>query len=189
MSLERADDNFCKNLIQRNAISVAVLKKEHICLKEVAMRNVMKRPWLVLIALIGATTGVLGLARQESTTQPIKIWDAAFYDSEDCRPGPEVEVACPDYMMRIQDKLFTAHIQDECDGQIADSGARKCSIAVEMKFFHDKWGFHDPSMHHHKSMWVDYECYPGMPGSERVRAFGSEVMDTHPKTDVAIICN
>jgi hypothetical protein len=153
------------------------------------MKRIVKLPWLPVIALVGVTTAVFGLALPESPPQSIKIWDAALYDAEDCRPGPPVEVACPDYTMRIQGKAFTAHIQNECDSQITGSDVRKCTIGVDMKRIRDEWGFHDPSVHHRKSMWVDYECNPGMPGSERVRAFGSEVMDTHPKTDVAIICN
>ena len=131
---------------------------------------------------------MFGLARPESAPQPMRIWDAAVYDSEDCRPGPPVEVACPDYTMRIQGKAFTAHIQNECDSQITGSGVRKCTIGLDMKRIRDEWGFHDPSVHHHKSMWVDYECNPGASGSTRVRAFGSEATDRGRNTPIAIIC-
>jgi hypothetical protein len=153
------------------------------------MSRIMKPARLPIIALVGITTAVFGLTRPDSTPQPIKIWDAAFYDSDDCKPGPDVEIACPDYTMRIQGKVFTSHIQKECDSQIADSSASKCTIAVDMKFFRDEWGFHDPSTHHHKSMWVDYECNPGTPGSKRLRAFGDEATETRPGTHIAISCD
>jgi hypothetical protein len=153
------------------------------------MRMIIRSAWLPVIALLGVTTAVLGLASPESTSQSIKIWDAALYDSEDCKPGPEVEIACPDYTMRIQGKGFTSHIQIVCDSQIADSRARKCSIPVDMKLFRDQWGFHDPSTHHHKSMWVDYECNPGSPRSERLRVFGAEETDTRPSTHISISCD
>jgi hypothetical protein len=154
------------------------------------MKTITKPAWLPIIALLGLATAVLGLARSESTPQPtpIKIWDAAFYDSEDCKPGPEAEVACPDYTLRIQGKTFTSHIQNECDSQMADNGVRKCTIAVDMKFFRDEWGFHGPSIHHPKSMWVDYECNPGTTGSKRMRAFGDEATDKHPEVDITMVC-
>jgi hypothetical protein len=148
-----------------------------------------KLGWLPVVALLGVSTAVVGLVRSESATPLIKIWDAAFYDSEGCRPGPDVEIACPDYTMRIQGKAFTADIQSECDSQIEDTGIRKCTIAVDMKSFRDERGLHDPSVHHHKSMWIDYECNPGAVGSKRIRVFGEEATDTHPDSHIALACN
>jgi hypothetical protein len=157
--------------------------------KEAQMKRIIKLSWLPVVALVTVTTAVFGLARPESAPQPITILDAALYDAEDCRPGPDVEVACPDYTMRIQGKAFTAHIQNECDSQIAGSGIRKCTIAIDMKRIREEWGFRDPSVHHHKSMWVDYECDPGTSVSKRVRAFGSEAADTGRNTPISIICD
>lgn len=153
------------------------------------MKTMMKTVWVPAVVILGVTTTLLGLARSAPTVASIKIWDAAFYDSEECRPNLTTEVACPLYPMRIQSKKFTTRIQDECDGQIADStGARKCTIRVNMKFFHSQWGFDDPASHEHKSMWVDYECNPGTQGSKRLRAFGDESMDKQPEKDITINC-
>jgi hypothetical protein len=145
--------------------------------------------WLPVIALLGVTTAVVGLAGSESAPPPIKIRDAAFYDSENCKPGGAVDITCPLYTMRIQGKAFTTHIQNACDSQIADTGARKCTIAVDMKYFRDEWGLHDPSVHDHKSMWIDYECSPGYAGSKRLRVFGEEATVTHPDNHIALMCD
>lgn len=143
--------------------------------------------WFPVIALLGITTAVVGLAPPSTTS--IKIWDAAFYDSEDCKAGAAIEVACPLYTMRIQGKAFTSHIQDECDSQITDTAVPRCTIAVDMKFFRDRWGLHDPSSHHRKSMWIDYECNPGMVGSKRVRIFGDEATDARPGGHITMACD
>ena len=90
--------------------------------------------------------------------------------------------------MRIQGKAFTSHIQNYCDSQMANSSVRKCTIGVDLKLFRE-WGFHDPSLHHHKSMWVDYECNPGSPGSKRMRAFGDEATDRRPDNHIALVCD
>jgi hypothetical protein len=58
-----------------------------------------------------------------------------------------------------------------------------------MKLFRDQWGFHDPSTHHHKSMWVDYECNPGTPGSERLRVFADEATATRLATHISMTCD
>lgn len=158
------------------------------CLREAEMKTITTPVKLLVIALLGVTTAVFGLARPDSKPQPIRIWDAALYDSEDCKPGLQLDTDCPDYTMRLQGKAFTVHIQDECDGQLADSGARKCIIAVDTKVFRD-WGFRDPSVGHHKSMWVEYDCNPGIPGTDRIRAFGEEATAMRAGTPVAIICN
>jgi hypothetical protein len=122
-------------------------------------------------------------------TGSVKIWDAALYDSEECRPNPTIEVACPLYTMRLQGKEFTARIQNECDSQTANSnGARKCLIRVSMKLFHDQWGFNDPAVGEHKSMWVDYECDPGTQRSKRLRAHGDQSTDQQPGKDITISC-
>ncbi len=152
--------------------------------------NLIKPVWLSVASLLGVTIAVVGLARPESSSPArITIRDAAFYDSEDCKPGGDVEVACPLYTMRIQGKGFTSRIQNECDNQVSDTGARSCSIAVDMKYFRDKWGFHDPSVHHRKSMWIDYECNPGTPGSKPVRSFGEEAADDRPGGYITVTCD
>ena len=153
------------------------------------MMRFIKRAWLPVVALFGLMTAVVGLARSESASPPIKIWDAALYDSEDCKAGEAVEVACPLYTMRIQGKAFTARIQTECDSQIADTGVRKCTVAVDMNLFRDKWGLHDPSVHHHKSMWIDYQCNTGSSGSRRMRVFGEEATPARPDNRVSMMCD
>jgi hypothetical protein len=64
------------------------------------MRTIIRSAWLPVTALLGVTTAVFGLAFPDSTPQPIKIWDAAFYDSEDCNPGLQVEVAWSPFRSR-----------------------------------------------------------------------------------------
>jgi hypothetical protein len=156
---------------------------------EAEMNAMMKMAWVPTMAIVAAATTVLGMEHSAITPGSIKIWDAALYDSEECRPDPTIEVACPLYTMRIQGKKFTARIQDECDSQIADStGARGCTIPVSMKLFHDRWGFNDPALHEHKSMWVEYECKPGTEGSKRLRAFGDESTGKEPGKDITISC-
>src|SRR5579872_2074575 len=142
-------------------VSCFLFMGEYARLKEAKLGTIRKPVWLPVIALVGITTAVFALAGPDSTPQLIKIWDAALYDSEDCTLGSQVEITCPDYTMRVQGKAFTSDIQDECNSQIAEGSARKCTITVDMKVFRDQWGLHDPSANHHKSMWVDYECNPG----------------------------
>jgi hypothetical protein len=150
--------------------------------------RITEQVWLALAALLGITA-VVGLARSETSSTSVKIWDAAFYDSEDCSAGKDVEIACPRYPMKIQGKAFTSDIQNECDRQLSDTGVPKCTIPVDMKYFRDKWGLHDPSVHHHKSMWIDYECNAGSVGSKRIRAFGEEATDTHPDNHINMVCD
>lgn len=145
--------------------------------------------WLSIAALTGIATAIVGLARSETSTTPIKIWDAAFYDNDDCSPGQDVEFACPLYAMRLQGKAFTTDIQNECDRQFSDTGIRTCTIAVDMKSFRAKWGLHDPSVRHRKSMWIDYDCNPGGPESRRIRVFGDEATDARPDAHIAMVCN
>ena len=153
------------------------------------MKAMMKTAWVPTVVILAVTATLLGFARSAPTAGSIKIWDAAFYDSEECRPNPMIEVACPLYTMRIQGKKFTTRIQDECDSQIAKStGARECTIKVNMEFLHNQWGFDDPAIHQHKSMWVDYECNPGTQGSKRLRAFGDELMNKELEKDITIYC-
>ncbi len=147
----------------------------------------VKPVWLSIAALFAIS--IIGLARSETSANPIKIWDAAFYDSDDCSPGQDVEFACPLYAMRLQGKAFTTDIQNECDRQLSESGARTCTIPVDMKLMREKWGLRDPSLHHHKSMWIDYECNPGSVGSRRARVFGDEATDARPDSHITMACN
>jgi hypothetical protein len=153
------------------------------------MRTMMKVAWIPTVAIVAAATTAFGFERSALPLASIKIWDAAFYDSEECRSGPTIEVACPLYPMRLQGKRFTARIQEDCDNQIADTtGGRRCTIPVSLKLFHDEWGFNDPAVHQHKSMWVEYECNPGMQGSKRLRAFGEEATAKQPGKDITLAC-
>ena len=152
------------------------------------MRAIINTAWIPTVAIVAGATLLWGFGPPAFTPGSIKIWDAAFYDSEECRSDPTVEVACPLYTMRIQNKKFTARIQEECDNEITDStGSRTCTIPVSMKLFHE-WGFNDPAIHEHKSMWVEYECNPGAEGSKRLRASGEEPTVKQPGKDIRLAC-
>jgi hypothetical protein len=151
------------------------------------MKTMIKKAWVPSLVILAVGAALLGFGR--STLTSVKIWDAALYDSEECRPDPTIEVACPLYTMRLQGKAFTARIQNECDSQIANgTGSTRCTIPVSMKLFHDQWGFNDPALHQRKSMWVEYECNPGTEGSKRLRALGDETTGNQTGKDITISC-
>ncbi len=152
--------------------------------------KLIKPVWLSVAASLGVTTAAVGLPRSESSSPAqITIRDAAFYDSEDCKPGGDVEVACPLYTMRIQGKAFTSRIQNECDNQLSGTNVRSCTIVVDMKYFREKWGFHDPSVHHRKAMWIEYECNAGNRESKPVRSFGEEAASDRPSGYITVTCD